>query len=140
FSSGGATLDVNGNAVTLVNAIGNSGSGGLIVKSTTGIGSLTLQSANTYSGVTTVSSGALKVNNSTGSATGSGPVFVNTGTLTGTGTISGLVDVYTDGTLAPGNSVGTLTVGALTLESGAICNFEFNATPANDKVIVTTAS
>jgi autotransporter-associated beta strand protein len=139
FSSGGATLDVNGNSVVLANAIGNNGTGGLIVKSTSGSGSLSLQGANIYSGVTTVSSGALKVNNSTGSATGTGSVLVNTGTLTGTGTISGLVDVAFNGTLAPGNSVGTMTVGSLTLESGAICNFEFNSTPANDKVIVTSA-
>jgi fibronectin-binding autotransporter adhesin len=137
--SGGGTLDVNGNTVTLANAIGNSGPGALTVKSTTANGVLILQAANTYSGDTFVNSGTLKANNASGSATGSGSVTVSLGAaIGGTGTVSGSVDVQ--GSLSPGHTgVGTLTVGSLTLESGSTNNFEFNTTPANDKVVVTTS-
>jgi autotransporter-associated beta strand protein len=90
FQSGGATLDVNGNSVTLANSIGNGGSGGLTVLSTTAGGELTLLAANTYTGGTTVSSGTLSVNNTTGSGTGPGNVTAASGAaLGGSGTISG---------------------------------------------------
>jgi fibronectin-binding autotransporter adhesin len=131
------TLDVNGNTVTLASPIGNSGSGALTVKSTAANGILNLQNANTYTGGTFVSSGTLNVNNTTGSGTGVGNVTVNGGILGGTGTISGAVDVQSY--LAPGTGVGTLTVNSLTIESTATNNFEFNSTPANDKVVVTTS-
>ena len=136
----GATLDANGNSVTLANPIGVGSSGSLTVGITASGGILNLQGANTYSGGTIVSSGALRANNSTGSATGSGnvQVFIG-GTLGGAGTISGAVDIQ--GILAPGNnSVGTLTVGSLTLESGSTNNIQFNSAPANSKVVVTTSS
>jgi autotransporter-associated beta strand protein len=135
----GGTIDVNGNAVTLTNSIGNSGTGALSVKSTGVNGVLNLLGANTYSGGTTVSTGTLRANNTTGSATGSGNVTVSTGAiLGGAGSVSGLADIQ--GILSPGNStVGTLTVGSLTLEPGGTNNFQFNATPANSGVIVTTS-
>lgn len=138
--SGGGTIDVDGNDVTLTNPIGNGGAGALTVESTGANGVLNLLGANTYSGGTTISSGTLRANNASGSATGSGNVTVNTGaTLGGAGIISGLVDVQ--GILAPGNStVGTLTVGSLTLEATSTNNFQFNSTPANSGVIVTTSS
>ncbi len=55
----------------------------------TGRGKLKLSKANTYTGGTTVSKGTLLVTNRTGSATGTGAVQVNAGTLGGTGKISG---------------------------------------------------
>ena len=77
-----------------------------------GQGTLLLTGANTYTGATNVNAGTLLVNNTSGSGTGSGTVTVNsTGTLGGDGTIGGTVNVLTGGTLAPGASVGTLTVG-----------------------------
>jgi fibronectin-binding autotransporter adhesin len=86
-----------------------------------------------------VTGGALRVNNISGtSATGTNTVTVNsTGTLGGAGFISGAVTVNPGGIVAPGNSLGTLTVGSLTLGSGSILNYEFNATPANDFTQVT---
>jgi autotransporter-associated beta strand protein len=77
-----------------------------------GAGTLTLSGNNTYTGGTTVSAGALRVNNTAGSGTGAGSVTVNGGTavLGGTGIITGAVAVRGGGDLAPGNSVGTLTV------------------------------
>ncbi len=86
--------------------------------SKTGTGTLTLTSANDYSAGTTVESGSLFINNTTGSATGSGPVNVVGGTLAGTGTMTGPVTVGNGSSgamLAPGASssmIGTLTVQA----------------------------
>ncbi|RQO41182.1 autotransporter outer membrane beta-barrel domain-containing protein [Variovorax sp. KBW07] len=90
-----------------------------------GSGTLTLTGASTYSGGTTVAAGTLRVNNTTGSATGSGTVQVDSGAaLGGGGTIAGAVQVADGGMLSPGNSPGTLTLGALSLGSGAILNYE----------------
>lgn len=63
--------------------------GGSLTK--VGIGALTLEGANTYTGGTKVNEGTLIVGNSTGSATGTGLVLVNGGTLGGPGTIAGVV-------------------------------------------------
>ncbi|MSU56820.1 MAG: hypothetical protein EXS35_01310 [Pedosphaera sp.] len=69
-----------------------------------------LTGANSYSGGTVVSGGTLLVNNSFGSGTGSGFVAIsNTGTLGGSGTISG--PVLCAGVISPGQSAGTLTLG-----------------------------
>lgn len=89
-------------------------------------GSLELTGANTYSGGTVVRDGVLIVNNTGGSATGSGRVHVRSGAvLTGGGIIGG--DVRNAGTLAPGNSPGKLRIrgnfmqvegGTLEIEAG----------------------
>jgi autotransporter-associated beta strand protein len=135
IGSGGATFDSNGLAVTLANPVGT-GSTGSLTK--TGAGSLSLVAANTYSGGTVVSGGTLLASNGSGSATGSGAVAVNTGgALGGTGTIAGAVNITSGGKLAPGASVGTLTVGSLDLDAGSTLDIEFNTTPANDLVTVT---
>ena len=103
-----------------------------------GGGSLTLSGVNTYSGGTTVIGGKLLVNKT--SSIGTGAVLVQgSGLLGGTGTVSVAVTVNAGGGLAPGNSVGTLTVSTLTLSAGTTNRFEFNSTPANDQVVVTTA-
>jgi len=78
--------------------------------SKTGPGTLRLASANTYAGGTTVMGGRLLVTNSAGSGTGVGGVTVVGGTLGGTGVIAGAVTIDPDGTLAPGVSIGTLTL------------------------------
>ena len=59
----------------------------------TGSGSLALSGANAYDGGTFVGSGTLFVNNVTGSGTGTGTVLVNRGTLGGNGIISGPVRI-----------------------------------------------
>ena len=54
-----------------------------------------------------------------------GAVAVNsTGTLQGTSTVGGLVTVASGGTISPGNSAGTLTVGSLVLNSGSQTKIE----------------
>jgi autotransporter-associated beta strand protein len=74
-------------------------------------GTTILTAANTYSGGTVVFAGTLLANNASGSATGPGAVLVtNLGTLGGTGTIAGPVTVMTNGSVAPGQSAGNLTL------------------------------
>jgi autotransporter-associated beta strand protein len=71
-----------------------------------GTGQLTLSGESTYTAGTIIGDGVLKVNNATGSATGTKAVEVNAGTLAGKGIIAGTVTVGTgSGTgafLAPG--------------------------------------
>ena len=102
-----------------------SGTGGGLQK--IGNGTLKLIAANTYDGGTTITAGRLLVSNTSGSGTSSGAVTVTTGTLGGTGTIAGPVTVNTGGHIAPGESVGTLAVASLTLNTGAILDFELGA-------------
>ena len=136
LGASGGTIDTNGNAIGYANGLKGAGS---LAK--TGNGTLTLNAAGTYSGGTTINGGTLKVAASPGSATGAGTVTVNSlGTLAGTGTIGGTVIVNAGGTLAPGMSVGTLTVPGLTLGVDSLLNFEFNNNPANDRVMVTGAN
>lgn len=77
--------------------------------------------------------GTLSVNNSSGSATGTGPVNINAnGTLTGTGKMDGLVTVATGGTISPStNAIGTLTAGTLTLETGSKIKWESDGSAAD---------
>ena len=90
--SGGATIDTNGQTVTINQTLLDGGGGGLSVA---GGGTLTLANSNTYAGGTTLNGGWLVASNGTqGSATGSGPVAVYSGGLAAGpagGTITGPV-------------------------------------------------
>ena len=133
------TLDVNGNTVTLASAIGGTaGAGTLTVASTAANGVLNLTGVNNYTGNTTVASGTLEANSS--SATGAGTVTVQSGaTLAGAGT-AGNVVIANGGNLSPGNNtVGTLNIGSLTLNSGSLIDIEFNGS-ANDEVAASSLS
>ena len=105
-----------------------------------GTGTFTLSGASTCTGTITVNGGTLLVNNTTGSGTGTNNTVVvnNGGTLGGTGFITSIVTVNGGGALSPGsNAVGTLTLRSnLTLNAGAILNFELGAGVVNDKIIV----
>jgi autotransporter-associated beta strand protein len=85
----------------------------------TGTGTFTLSGANTYTDGTTILSGTLRVNNTTGSGTGTGSVQVNAGTLGGTGTIAGPVTIGT-GSGAGGfleTSAGVVRPSSLSIQS-----------------------
>jgi autotransporter-associated beta strand protein len=95
----------------------NGGTGGSLSK--IGNGKLTLNDASTYTGGTAIKKGMLLVKNTIGSATGTGVVQVNAGTLEGVGRIAGAVTVGTGvGTTSKANllagnsntSPGTLTI------------------------------
>ena len=105
-----------------------SGIGGLILQ---GGGALNLTGSNTFTGGTTVVAGALFVNGSLASG-----VTINSGgTLGGNGTISGAV--VNAGTLAPGNSIGLLTVnGSYSQAPGSFYQVEANAAGQADRINV----
>ena len=84
-----------------------------------GGGELELTGANTYTGGTFIQSGTVRINNGTGSAFGVGAVTVASGaTLTGAGSISGAVQM--NGTWAPGNSPGLVTVDSNVVLNGIL--------------------
>ena len=136
LSSGGGTIDTNGNDVTYASTIGNGGSGAL---TKAGAGTLTLGAANTYTGGTTISAGTLNVTNTSGSATGPGAVALNAGTLAGSGTIAGTVTMG-GGTLAPGAAGTTLTLVDLTYNSGTLNPTLNGSGPTSSHVNVTNAT
>ena len=142
--SGTATLDVTGSFIQQRNGLVY-GAGGLIKA---GTGTHILTNANTYTGGTTINNGTLQVNNTSGSATGTGAVTVNSGgTLSGlptpaapfnvAGTISGAVTINSGGTLAA-QSGTTFTLGNLTLNTGAISDFDLGALTATPMINITS--
>ena len=126
LGTAGGTFDTNGNNVTF--ATGLTGSGGLAKQ---GLGTLNLTGNSTYTGGTAVLAGTLAVNGSI-----AGNVAVGSaGTLGGNGTIFG--NVANAGTLAPGNSIGLLTVnGSYTQMAGSTYQVEVNNAGQGDRINV----
>jgi len=144
----------NGNAANSTNLgviadIGANTSGGL---TKLGSGTLVLTGTNTYTGPTTITGGTLTLgasaimtntvrfelySNTFLNVTAAGLPLLGQ-ELKGSGTVLGNV-IMNGGTLNPGNSVGTLTVGNLTLTNGVQLAFELGAPGASDLVIVTNA-
>ena len=126
--TGNATVDTNGNALTLSNII----SGGANGLTKIGSGTLTLGGTNTYTGMTLVNAGTLALN---GSVAG-GATVASGATIMGTGTVGG--DLTVSGIIAPGNSIGTLNVtGNYTQNGGSTYNVEVNAAGQSDRIAVT---
>ncbi|WP_126113660.1 autotransporter domain-containing protein [Bosea sp. Tri-49] len=105
------------------------GTGGL---TKTGTGTFTLTGTSSYSGATTVNAGKLVVNGSVANSV----MTVNSGAeLGGTGTVGGIV-ANASGTVAPGNSIGTLTVsGNVAFASGSTYQVEVNAAGQSDRIV-----
>ncbi|MGO4686133.1 autotransporter domain-containing protein [Hyphomicrobium sp. 2TAF46] len=107
------------------------GSGSVNVISGTTI--LTADSSS-FTGTTTVFGGILSVNGKLG---GMVDVWLP-GRLQGTGTVG---DTVVSGTLAPGNSIGTLNVaGNITFNVGSIYEVEVNAAGQSDKIVAIGAA
>ncbi|ANA32060.1 hypothetical protein R82526_01767 [Ralstonia mannitolilytica] len=132
----GSRVVLNGSALTLADdssqAFGGSLSGnGSLIKQ--GTGTLTLNGvSSSFSGSTTVAGGTLAVGDAANaSAVLGGNVLVNAlGTLRGHGTVSG--DVRSSGVVAPGGSIGTLSVGGnYTQASGGTLAIEVSPTDAS---------
>lgn len=135
LAAGGGAIDTFSQNVTLANSIGNAGAGSL---TKTGAGSLTLAAANTHTGGVIVNQGSLLLTNASGSATGSGAVAVNAdATLGGNGSASGVVTIAAGAILAPGNSIGTITAGGLTLDPDAKLHYEIGT--GNDLAVVSAS-
>ena len=125
-ASSGRTITLQ-TSTTLQDKFGQSGT---LTKA--GLGTLTLNGVNTYTGNTTNSAGTLLLNNTNYSAV----VEVLSGaTLGGTGVLR-TVTVDAGGVLAPGNAgIGKLTVTNLTLAATATNLFKFDAGLGNNDTV-----
>ena len=87
FGLNGATIDTNGNSVTLANPLGNSGVGSF---TKAGLGTLTLSGANTYTGQTIVTGGTLafSANANLGAASTGAGLTLNGAVLAPSATVS----------------------------------------------------
>ena len=147
LGTGAVTLNANRTVTIMTNTLSVGGAiGGAFSLTKNGAGTLALSGANTYSGATTVNGGTLLVN-SPGSLASGSAVTVNSGTLGGSGIVSGTVNVAVGCLLAPGgvNAIGTLTLAnnsasALTL-NGSTLLFDLSSVAGTcDKIAITNAS
>ncbi|MES2475667.1 MAG: autotransporter-associated beta strand repeat-containing protein [Verrucomicrobiota bacterium] len=97
-----------------------------------GLGTLTLTGNSTHSGPTQVNGGTLVIESPRSVSAASTVTVAVDGTLGGTGTFAGTVNAV--GSIAPGQGIGTLTVGATVL-SGTLAT-EISAATA-DKLVST---
>ena len=111
-------------------------SGSEVAVTKTGTGTLTLSGTSTYTGGTTVEGGTLRINNTSGSGTGSGSLEVfSAAMLTGSGSIGGAATIDNGAILAPGNPSGALTfMSHLTLNDGSLLSFVLGTN--SDSVVV----
>jgi outer membrane autotransporter protein len=163
----GTTTSLSGNIVNNATVTFDQGTNGTYAGVMSGTGSLTksnngtltLSGANTYSGGTTINAGTLRAGAAnvfgTGAMTVSSGAMLDLGgfsqslasmtigagsTLGGTGTINSAVTLGNGGILAPGNSIGTITVnGSLAFSAGSIYRVEVDAAGNTDRTNVTGA-
>lgn len=132
--------------------------GGNAALTKTTAGSVSITSANTYTGITTVSEGTLRANNTTGSATGSGNIVVASGgRLGGAGTLGlaasaqnitindgGFLEIGNVGDIAAEN-LDLVTSGAGTISLLGTLEFDIydnlggdNPAESNDQLLLTS--
>ncbi|HVX56797.1 MAG TPA: autotransporter-associated beta strand repeat-containing protein, partial [Candidatus Saccharimonadales bacterium] len=142
---GSGIFNIGGISLTFTNVIGGPGS----LSKVTGAGAMYLSASNTYSGDTTVGAGTLyltepgSINASRSVTIGSGATLDVTGrndqmftllsgkTLSGSGTLNGILLVTNGAVLSPGTGIGTLTVNNNTTLAGTTV-IEINKSLTND--------
>lgn len=119
----------------LIGPILNSTNGAPIAMAKLGPGKMTLDATNTYGNGTTLGGGTLIVNGTLPAGT---LTISNGTTLGGNGVIYPPVTLPSGATLAPGDSIGTLTVNApVNLQAGSTTRIELNkAAGTNDQLRV----
>ena len=139
FGTGEAVIDAGANLIvdqasdaTFANAI--SGEGSLFK---TGAGTLEVTADNSFVGATTVAAGKLQVNGSLANS----PVTVASGaTLGGYGTVGG-ISTQTGSVVAPGGSIGTLTVnGSYGQAAGSVYAVELTSAGDSDLLDISGAA
>ena len=139
FDNGTLVYD-RSDAVTVSQAI--TGIGAL---TQAGTGTLLLLGYNTVSGRVTVAAGNLEVGNAANpgavlDASAGGVVVGAQGTLSGHGTINGAVTNTAGGTVRPGGSVGTLSVGSYTQGANSTLAIEISPTQASQLQVAGNAA
>jgi autotransporter-associated beta strand protein len=116
----------------LSGVISDGGLGCGLVK--TGNGTLALDNTETYTGPTLITNGTLQVNGQLGA----GAVTVATNAvLAGIGSVNGPVTVLAGGAIAPGNSIGVLTINNnLSLAGNLVIEVNKSASPTSDQINV----
>jgi autotransporter-associated beta strand protein len=134
FSIGGRNEDNTFDGSITADTV-NTGRVGAVTKVGSATFTLTSTTGLTYTGVTNVDAGTLKIN---GVKSGTGSTTVKTTTtLAGTGSIAGTTTIQSGGTLAPGSGgIGNLSFSNLTLNTGSKLNLEFGV--GNDKATVSS--
>jgi autotransporter-associated beta strand protein len=140
----GTTTSLQGNIANNANLVFSQAMNGTYAGVISGTGTVLISAAgstvtftgnNIYTGNTTVQAGELALNGGI-----AGSVLVQAGsTLSGTGTIGGNLSV--SGNVAPGNSIGTLTVGGTyTQAAGSTYTAEVNGAGQGDLIRANNAS
>jgi autotransporter-associated beta strand protein len=146
-----ATLEWNSATSQIFNGI-ISGGGNLVKRYSTY--TLTLNATNTYSGATIVSNGILKVTNTGSLSTNTALTVVGTNSIVNmNGKEQSCISVggagfVTNGTLTvtsalyPGgsNTVGTLTLGNLTLAAGSVVHWDYDGATGDTNKVLGTAT
>ncbi|WP_416548305.1 YDG domain-containing protein [Limnohabitans sp. DCL3] len=111
------SLDTNGQSVTLASALTGTGTSTL---TKLGVGTLTLSGTNTYTGATTVSSGTLAVTSAAGLGTTAGNTTVASGAVLDLQNVTGVAETLTlnGGSLISSTGTSALS-GAVTLGSAS---------------------
>ncbi|OEO28146.1 hypothetical protein VW23_006160 [Devosia insulae DS-56] len=117
-AAGSAQLTLGGNNASTTFSGVLAGKGQLIK---TGTGTLTLSGTNSFTGTTTVSGGGLNVLGTLLSS-----VTAESGARLGGNGTYGAISVGDGAVLAPGNSIGAVTTGGLTLDAGSIYEVELS--------------
>ena len=119
FGNAAASIDVAASkTLNFTGTLTDTTNGGVGYLTKIGVGNLILAGTNTYTGATAINAGTVMLNGSL--AAGSAVTVAGSSTLSGTGTVNGTLAFSANAMHAPGNPVGTQTIGgALSYANGS---------------------